>query len=165
MQYSIFQDWNANKNNIKARLILIGFRIAHLATINMLLFVILLPHLVFYRIIVEWFLGVELPYKTKIGRGVKIFHGQALVVHDGTIIGTNCVLRHSTTVGVKIFKDGTISQSPIIGKNVDIGSNVCIIGPVTIGDGAIIGAGTVITKDVPANSIVVGNPFRIIFPK
>lgn len=165
MRYSIFQDWSANKKNIKARLVLTGFRIAQLATINKFLFFILVPHLVFYRIIVEWILGVELPYKTKIGKGIQIFHGQALVVHDGTVIGQNCVLRHSTTIGIKVLSDGSISRSPIIGDNVDIGSNVCIIGPVSIGDGAKIGAGTVITKDVSPYSVVVGNPFKTIASK
>jgi putative colanic acid biosynthesis acetyltransferase WcaB len=162
MLKSVFQDWNYNKSNIKARLILIGFRIAHLAINTKLLFIILIPHLIIYRVIVEWFLGVELPYKTIIGKGLKIYHGQALVVNDGTIIGFNCTLRNSTTIGNKIYMDGNPSKSPVIGDNVDIGCNVSIIGPVVIGDNVIIGAGSVVVKNVPSNSIVAGNPARVI---
>lgn len=51
---------------------------------------------------------------------------------------------------------------PIIGNNVIIGANCVIIGDVSIGDGAIIGAGSVVTKSVPQNAIVVGNPAKII---
>ncbi|MGJ8716017.1 MAG: serine O-acetyltransferase [Maribacter stanieri] len=162
MLISIFQDWKSNKKNIKARIVLIGFRIAHLAVYHKALFILLVPHLIFYRIFVEWFLGVELPYKTKVGKGLKIYHGQALVINDGTIIGSNCTLRNSTTIGNKINIDGSTSKSPKIGNNVDIGCNVSIIGPLIIGDNVIIGAGSVVVKDVPPDSIVVGNPARVI---
>lgn len=43
-----------------------------------------------------------------------------------------------------------------------VGANVCIIGKIRIGNNVIIGAGAVVTKDVPDNSVVVGNPMRII---
>ena len=53
--------------------------------------------------------------------------------------------------------------SPInIGNNVWIGENVCVLAGVTIGNGAIIGANSVVTKDIPANSICVGAPARVI---
>jgi putative colanic acid biosynthesis acetyltransferase WcaB len=49
--------------------------------------------------------------------------------------------------------------------NVDIGANVCIIGDIAIGDNVIIGAGSVVTKDIPANSVAVGNPARVLEKK
>ena len=49
-----------------------------------------------------------------------------------------------------------------IGNNVWIGAGVSILPGVTIGDGAVIGAGSVVNKDVPPNTLVVGNPIRII---
>lgn len=53
--------------------------------------------------------------------------------------------------------------SPVkIGKNVWIGSNSTILPGVTIGDNAIIGAGSVVTKDIPADMIAVGNPAKVI---
>jgi putative colanic acid biosynthesis acetyltransferase WcaB len=121
-----------------------------------------IPVLIVYRISIEWILGVEIPFKTKIGKGLSVQHGQGLVINDGAVIGEGCTLRNNTTIGVKIDNFGNKSEAPIIGNNVNIGANVVIIGPVSIGDNVIIGAGTVIVKSVPANSTVVGNPSRII---
>ncbi len=75
-------------------------------------------------------------------------------------VGENFVVRQCTTVGNK--RDGASDERPVIGDNVNLGSNVVIIGNITIGDNVNVGAGTVITKDVPSNCTVVGNPFRII---
>lgn len=56
-----------------------------------------------------------------------------------------------------------LSSQPVhIGCNVWIGEQVCILPGVTIGDGAIVGANSVVTRDIPPNSIAVGNPARVI---
>jgi putative colanic acid biosynthesis acetyltransferase WcaB len=158
----LFQDWDANKKNSKGRLVLLMFRIAQLANKNIAVAILLCIYLGFYHVFVEWFLCVEIPRKTTIGKGLMLFHGQALVINQGTILGENCTLRNSTTIGHKKLGDGTFSACPVIGNNVDIGANVCIIGDVTIGDNVIIGAGSVVVKDIPANCTVVGNPARIL---
>lgn len=75
-------------------------------------------------------------------------------------VGKKLVIRQCTTIGNKI--DGLLEQRPTIGDNVNIGANVNIVGNIKIGNNVIIGAGTVITKDVPDNVIIVGNPYRII---
>lgn len=49
-----------------------------------------------------------------------------------------------------------------VGDNVWIGGNVCVLGGVTIGNNVVIGAGSVVVKDIPDNSIAVGNPCRVI---
>ena len=158
----IFQDWKLNRHNIKGRLIMISFRIAHLAAIYKLIFILLIPYNICYRLFIEWIIGTEIPYNTTIGRGFVIYHGQSTVINNYTVIGSGCVIRNNTTIGNKRLADGTYSASPKIGNNVDIGANVCIIGDVNIGDNVVVGAGAVIVKDVPANSIVVGNPGRVI---
>ena len=158
---AIFQDWK--RNSIKGRIVLTMLRIAHMATLHPLLLVIMVPYLIVYRVCVEWVLGIEIPYKLTIGKGLALHHGQSLVINDKTNIGKNCRIRHNTTIGNKQNKDGTYSGCPVLGNNVDMGANVCIIGEITIGDNVKIGAGTVVVKDIPANSIAVGNPARF-FP-
>ncbi|MEI3079808.1 serine O-acetyltransferase [Paraprevotella clara] len=114
-----------------------------------------------YGLYTQFVLGCDINPSTKIGTGFKIFHSaHASVVSPGTIIGNNVSLRQNTTIGAKGF-DGA-EKSPIIEDNVTIGPNVCIIGDITIGEGTIIGAGAVVVKDVPAHTIVVGNPAKVI---
>lgn len=74
------------------------------------------------------------------------------------VIGENCVLRHSTTLGVKQLADGSVSLAPVIGNYVDVGCNVCIIGDIKVGNHVKIGSGAVVVKNVGSNCIVVGNP-------
>lgn len=156
----ILQDWQVNREtSLKSRFVLIMFRTSQL------LGAWPLPFSLFrfvYQILIEWILGIELPWDTQIGRNLKLQHGLALVVNHETTIGENCILRHSTTIGNKKSKDGLYSASPKIGNNVDIGSNVVILGAITVGNNAIIGAGSVVVKDVPEGAVVAGNPARII---
>lgn len=151
-----------NRGNSKGMTLLIFFRTAQLVHNNKVSRILFLPYLLFYRLFVEWILGVEIPWKVKIGSGLILDHGQSLVINSLTTIGNNCQLRHSTTIGTKKLSNGTYSHSPQIGNNVDIGSNTCIIGAITIGDNVTIGAGSVVVKDVPSNCIIAGNPAKII---
>lgn len=158
----IFQDWKANKSNFKGRLIMTSFRIANIATKNRLLFYLMIPYSVMYRLFIEWVIGTEIPWNTQIGKNCIIYHGHSVVINNFTVIGDNCTIRHNTTIGNKQSADGTFTKSPVIGNGVDIGASVCIIGNITIGDNAVIGAGAVVVKSIPAGAIAVGNPARII---
>ncbi|MEG2342462.1 MAG: serine O-acetyltransferase, partial [Bacilli bacterium] len=107
--------------------------------------------------------NVSIPYQTNIGKGLFIRHACAITIYAASVIGDNCSIAQNTTIGLKLGYDlmgGGVG--PTIGNNVDIGANVCIIGDVHIGDNVFIGAGSVVVKDVPSYSIVVGNPARII---
>ena len=160
----ILQDWQINKDtSFKSRLTLLMFRFAQsLKTLPSIFIWIFILYRFFYQIVVEWVLGIELPWDTQAGPNLKLQHGQGLVVNHETIIGGNCILRNSTTIGNKRLQDGSYSASPKIGDNVDIGANVVIIGSITVGNNSVIGAGSVVIKDVPKGAVVVGNPARVI---
>jgi putative colanic acid biosynthesis acetyltransferase WcaB len=154
----IFQDWQANKGNPKGRIILLLFRMANFCSTRRIYFYLGLPYLIFYRILVEWFFSVEVPWNVRIGKNLSLYHGQSLVMNSEVILGENCKLRHCTTIGHKQLKGGGFSGSPVIGDNVDIGSNVCIIGNIYIGNDVTIGCGSVVTKSVADGQTVAGNP-------
>lgn len=154
----VLQDWMANKTNSKGRVIAILFRMANVATTRKMYYYLLLPYRVFYKIVIEWMLGIEIPWNVKIGRGLRIYHGQGLVVNSEAVIGEYCTLRHCTTIGNKQLRGGGSSRSPVIGNHVDVGCNTCIIGEIQIGDYVTIGCGSVVTKNMTANTVVAGNP-------
>jgi len=91
----------------------------------------------------------------KIGGGLKLAHPYATII-NAEKIGENVYINHLVTIGDKNGK------KPTIGSNVQIHANAIIIGDITIGDNTIIGAGAVVVKNVPENSVVVGNPAKII---
>lgn len=148
------QDWYANTGNTKGKVFSFVFRLVSLSAKNKFLFYLLLPARLAYKIFFELIIGIEIPYNTKIGKGMRIFHLQSIIINKNVIIGDNCTLRHLTTIGNK-SENGL---SPKIGNNVNIGANVCIIGDIVVGTNVKIGAGSVVVKSIPSNSIAVGNP-------
>lgn len=100
--------------------------------------------------------GIQIPIKTKIGKGFRINHGVGIIINETAIIGENITLHQFTTIGT--WK----GQAAILGNNIMIGPGVSIVDDVTIGNNVIIGAGSIIVKDIPSNSVVAGNPARII---
>jgi serine O-acetyltransferase len=92
-----------------------------------------------------------------VGPGLYLPHGQ--VVIDGVVeIGANVTVRPWVTIGLK---DGNFNGARIE-QNVRIGTGAKIIGPVHIGEGAHIGANAVVLRDVPAHSVAVGVPAKVI---
>ena len=105
-----------------------------------------------YRVFVEWFMNVELPWKTIVGPRLTLYHGQGLVVNDATVIGADVVLRHAVTIGHS--RPG--GPCPIIRDRVTVGAGAAIIGGVTIGEGATIGAHALVIKDIGAGAVALG---------
>ena len=88
-----------------------------------------------------------------------------VIIHDNVLIGVNCSLLDNDGHHLAIDKrvSGIPNYAPIlINKNVFIGDNVTILKGVTIGENTIVGNGSIVTKNIPANVIVAGNPAQII---
>lgn len=90
-----------------------------------------------------------------IGEGMLAVHPIGTTL-NAEKIGSDFICRNNTVVGVG--KGGR----PIIGNHVNIGTNCVVIGGITVGDNVTIGAGTVLTKSVPNNCVIVGNPAFIL---
>ncbi len=107
--------------------------------------------------------GVQIynPSKTFIGEDV-IFdtnYPEDIIIEEGVRITARCILlTHFMTPSTGSYARGQI----IIKRGAYIGANTIICKPVTIGENAIIGAGSIITKDIPANEVWAGNPAKFI---
>lgn len=115
---------------------------------------------------------VEVQKGTKIGAKCRIsshsFICEGVTIEDGVFIGHNVTFindkypRSVRNDGIMTTENDWHLQRTTVKYGASIGSSATILGGVTIGENAIVGAGSVITKDVPPNSIVVGVPARVV---
>ena len=103
--------------------------------------------------------GIQIPAQTKIASGFRIVNFGTIVINPETIIGKNFNISQGALIG---NASGKRQGTPIIGDNVCMNANSIIIGNVKIGNNVLIAPGTFINFDVPDNSIVIGNPGKII---
>jgi serine acetyltransferase len=89
-------------------------------------------------------------------------HPVGIVIGFKVILGKGCIIYQNVTIGTKDTKNFKNAPYPIIGDNVTIYANSIIIGDISIGDNVIIGAGAIVLNDIPSNSIVIGNPAKIL---
>ena len=83
-------------------------------------------------------------------------------IGDGSLLGHNVIIATLNHMQEPSRRQSLLPKPVVIGNNVWIGASVTILPGVTIGDNAIIGAGSVVTKDIPANSVAVGSPCKVI---
>lgn len=103
--------------------------------------------------------GLMIASSTKIGYGFFIGHPQGVVINHTAVIGNNVNISQFLTIG------SNETCAAVIGDNVYVGPQVCLVENVHIGSNATIGAGSIVTKDVKADSVVAGNPAREINAK
>lgn len=88
-------------------------------------------------------------------------HGFLIEIGDNVTLAADCsILTHDAST--KIFLGYSKIGAVKIGSNVFVGARAIILPNVEIGDNVVIGAGTIVNKSIPSNSVVVGNPARII---
>lgn len=103
---------------------------------------------------------IEIHPGAKIGEGFFIDHGAGVVIGETTEIGDNVTIYQGVTLGGTGKEKG--KRHPTIGNNVVISTGAKILGSITVGDNSKIGAGSVVLKNVPPNSTVVGVPGRVV---
>jgi serine O-acetyltransferase len=111
--------------------------------------------------LVQILTGIEFPCEVEIGRNFVIDHYGGIVVSGYARFGDNCRIRNGVCIGLSRVDDPC---APVIGDNVDIGSGATLLGRITVGDNVLIGANAVVVRDVPSNSVAVGNP-AVIKPR
>lgn len=104
--------------------------------------------------------GVDIHPAAIIGKGIFIDHGVGVVIGETCEIGDNVTIYQGVTLGGTGKDIG--KRHPTVKNNVMISSGAKVLGPIIIGEGSKIGAGSVVLKEVPPHSTVVGIPGRIV---
>src|SRR2546421_1493588 len=105
--------------------------------------------------------GIEIHPAARIGHGLFIDHGMGVVIGETAEIGDNVTLLQGVTLGGTSLKRE--KRHPTLGNNVTVGAGAKVIGGFTIGDNSRGGAGSVVVREVPTNSDVVGVPGRVTY--
>lgn len=103
--------------------------------------------------------GIEIHPGARIGPGLFIDHGMGVVIGETAEVGANVTLYHGVTLGGVSWQKG--KRHPTIGNSVVVGAGAKVLGPITVGDHSRVGANSVVVKDTPPESVVVGVPGRV----
>ena len=132
-----------------------GYRIAH--------FLWKIKLKLFARIYSNWIravTGIEIHPAAKIGRRFFIDHGMGVVIGATAVVGDDVMIYHDVTLGARGIGSG--KRHPTIGNNVVIGAGARVLGDIKVGEGAKISANMVVTKEVPAKTMVDSSEFFAI---
>jgi serine O-acetyltransferase len=106
--------------------------------------------------------AVDIHPAARIGIGIMIDHGTGIVIGETAAVGDNTSLLHGVTLGGSGKEGG--DRHPKIGANVMIGAGAKVLGNITVGNCSRVAAGSVVLKDVPANTTVAGVPAKVVGP-
>lgn len=104
--------------------------------------------------------GIEIHPGAKIGKGLFIDHGSAVVIGETAEIGDYCTLYQGVTLGGTGKETG--KRHPTLGNNVMVGAGAKVLGPFRVGDNVKIAANAVVLSEVPDNCTAVGIPARVV---
>ncbi len=108
--------------------------------------------------VTRWLTGIEIHPGARLGRRFFIDHGMGVVIGETVETGDDVMLYHGVTLGGRQREGG--KRHPTLGDRVVVGAGAKILGPVVIGDDSAVGANAVVTRDAPANSVLVGIPAK-----
>jgi len=111
--------------------------------------------------ITRFWTGVEIHPGARIGRRLFIDHGMGVVIGETAIVGDDVTLYQGVTLGGTGKDEG--KRHPTLRNGVFVGNNSNILGNITIGENSRVGAGSVVVRDVPPDSTVVGVPAHIVY--
>ena len=106
--------------------------------------------------------AVDIHPAARIGRGIMLDHGTAIVIGETASVGDNCSLLHGVTLGGTGKESG--DRHPKIGANVLIGAGAKVLGNIQVGNCSRIASGSVVLSEVPANVTVAGVPAKVVGP-
>jgi len=104
--------------------------------------------------------GIEIHPAAQIGRRLFIDHGMGVVIGETSMIGDDVTLYQGVTLGGTGKEKG--KRHPTIGNGVVIGAGARVLGNIRVGDNCRVGAGSVVLRDVPDNSTIVGVPGHVV---
>ncbi len=104
--------------------------------------------------------GISVPPSADVGPGLYIGHYGGIFVHPNATLGRDCNLSHGITIGVD--RRGERAGIPTLGDRVYLAPGAKLFGAIEVGDDVAVGANAVVTRDVPAGSVVAGVPGRVI---
>ena len=104
--------------------------------------------------------GIEIHPAAQIGRRLFIDHGMGVVIGETSVIGDDVTLYQGVTLGGTGKEKG--KRHPTIGNGVVIGAGARVLGNIRVGDNCRVGAGSVVLRDVPDNSTIVGVPGHVV---
>ena len=104
--------------------------------------------------------GIEIHPAAKIGRRFFIDHGMGVVIGATAVVGDDVMIYHDVTLGARGIGSG--KRHPTIGNNVVIGAGARVLGDIKVGEGTKISANMVVTKEVPAKTMVDSSEFFAI---
>jgi serine O-acetyltransferase len=110
--------------------------------------------------VARWLTGIEIHPGAQIGRRLFIDHGMGVVIGETAVVGDDVTLYQGVTLGGTGKEQG--KRHPTLGNGVVAGGGAKILGNIRVGDNSRIGAGSVVLRDVPDNSTVVGVPGHIV---